>query len=561
MAEQVGSAIYELDLDSGKFESGMRNASGQFEEFNNQAKLAEQGSMMFAGALTAIGIAAGGVIIKAANTAARTETLGVAMDAVAKATGTSTQLLKEQEETLKKQGITTQEARTTLTRFMQSQLDVADASKVARVAQDLAVIAGENSSTTTAKLTDAIANQNVLMLRQFGIVASSTDIFNEYAATIGKTGSELTDAEKKQAFVNKILVEGQKVAGTYEASMDTVGKKMGSLARYFEEAFNAIGQQFLPIMGVAVDALTNVLKQITPENVEKALNFLKETFPIIAGMILGGLVPAFSALATTIMTTVLPAILALMPYIAVGALIGLGVKSIIDALGGWDKAMAKLTEAFNTFKNLLNIYIKPALDELWNAIAKNLAPALKQLWDLISPLLIPILKVLAAVIGGVVIVGLRLLIAVLTQIINIVSSVISSINWFLSVIRSIYGVISGALSGVYNALINPFRAAFEWIKNAVNSVVSKLKDLNPFTKHSPSLVEMVTKGVGVIKDQYMSLADITIPAPILPSYDVTGVSSVSGNNQNININIERVNDMQDVEAIGRELGFRASLQV
>ncbi len=47
---------------------------------------------------------------------------------------------------MKALGITTQESSGIVTRFIQNQLSLADATKLARVAQDAAVIANQNSS-------------------------------------------------------------------------------------------------------------------------------------------------------------------------------------------------------------------------------------------------------------------------------------------------------------------------------------------------------------------------------------------------------------------------------
>lgn len=210
--------------------------------------------------LVAVGAAASGFLAKAVFTAARTETLGVAMKAVAKATNTSTELLAEQEKTLKDLGITTQEARSTLTKFMQSQLDVTEASKLARVAQDLAVIAGENSSQTTARLTDFVVSGNIELLKAVGITGSLDKIYGEYAKTLGKTAEQLDETEKSTARLSFVFESGIPVAGTYEAAMGTAGKKLESLKRHIEEAANAIGEPFIPMLNFGVDALTDLLK-------------------------------------------------------------------------------------------------------------------------------------------------------------------------------------------------------------------------------------------------------------------------------------------------------------
>jgi MFS family permease len=299
-------------------------------------------SQTFATALGVAGAAAGGYIATATLTAARTETLGVAMNAIAKATGTSTAILNEQEKALKKQGITTQEARGILTLFMQSQLDVADATKIARVAQDMAVISGQNSSQAARTLTEAIASQEPMLLRQFGIVSNLPAIYEKYGKELGlvtektdKSGKvsaswarELTDIEKKQAMINLILGEGAKVTGSYEAAMGTAGKKMSSLTRYFEEAANSVGTIFLPVFGQLIDKLTEFLKQITPENIEQWKNKLiecKDPIIIVAGAMTAMLIPAAISAAAAFVSMAV----ALAPFaLAGGALMALiiGIK-------------------------------------------------------------------------------------------------------------------------------------------------------------------------------------------------------------------------------------------
>lgn len=289
-------------------------------------KNAEDASKAFTASVIGLGVATAGIIGTSTLTAARTETLGVAMQAVAKATGTSTKLLAEQEKTLKNQGITTQEARKTLTLFMQSQLDVAQAAKIARVAQDLAVIAGEDSSATTGRLTEAIATMNPMLLRQVGIVRNSEEVFADYGKTIGKGGDKLTETEKKQAMVNLILAEGNKVAGTYEAAMDTAGKKLGSLSRYMEEAANTVGTFFLPAFGGVIDVVTELFKQVNEENVTAWLEWIRKYGPVVAGVIIGGMVPAMYAFALAVGASVI----ALAPFLIAGAAVGLLATVIMN---------------------------------------------------------------------------------------------------------------------------------------------------------------------------------------------------------------------------------------
>ncbi|HUX55116.1 MAG TPA: hypothetical protein VMV56_11925 [Williamwhitmania sp.] len=438
-------------------------ASATIKGFGNSLKQAEQGSKMFAGALIGVGAVLGGVIAKSTLTAARTETLGIAMNSVAKATGTSTAVLEEQEKILKQQGITTQEARGTLTMFMQSQLDVAQASKVARVAQDLAVIANVNSSEATKTLTNAIVSQEPMLLRQFGIVKNLPEIYEKYAQSVGKTAAQLTEGEKKQAFLNIILEEGTKVAGTYEAAMGTAGKQLTSLPRYFEEAANSIGVVFLPAFGKAIELLTEGLKKITPESMQKLFDYIRDNSPIIIGIIVGGLTPAFYGLATSIWAAMVP----LLPFIAIGAAIGFVVKLLISHFGGWSAVVDKLRVVWETIQPVFQV-IWEQLQALWNQVKTQLIPALQELWTQIGPILLPVLKWLGIIIGGIIlavimafVLALRVLVAVISTVVDWIGRSIQKFKDFWKTLRESAPV--QGLINAFNLVVDAAKKVWTWL--------------------------------------------------------------------------------------------------
>ena len=212
---------------------------------------------------TALGLVAAGtygLLRQSVDLSARIETLGVVMGIVGKNARLSSTEMLIQVEAIKKLGITTQEANDSVLQFVQSNLKLSDASKIARAAQDLAVIAGENSSQTFQRLTRAIQTGETMLLRQVGIVTTNEQVWREYARTIGKTLTQLDAVDKKQAFVNKILVEAEKATGAYGAAMETAGKQMGSLSRFIEEAKLALGNALLPTMNLVVGTMTEMLK-------------------------------------------------------------------------------------------------------------------------------------------------------------------------------------------------------------------------------------------------------------------------------------------------------------
>lgn len=259
----VGEVIARMGLDDKQYKKGLDRLEGI-----TQKKALTLGSI-FKGAFSfALGMglisgfrSLGGAITDFINTAARTDVLNIAMQSVAKSSGYMLAAVQADKKAVMELGIAEQEATQILNRFMQAQLDTADAAKLARVAQDAAVIAGNNSSQAAEQMTEAIAKQRPELLSAFGMTRNMNEIYKDYAETVGKTTTQLTEAEKKQAMLNYILAEGEKIAGTYEASMGVVGKQISSLPRYWDALKNAIARPLvLPALSIIVDGITNALK-------------------------------------------------------------------------------------------------------------------------------------------------------------------------------------------------------------------------------------------------------------------------------------------------------------
>lgn len=203
------------------------------------------------------------VTIQTVTYAARTEELGVAVQSLARVNGISTETITEQEVAIKRLNITTQDARETLSRFINVGFDVKDAGPLARVAQDLAVIQGYSSSEELNKLTVGIQTLQSRNLRTAGVYITVDEVLNKLSATTGRARDSFSTLEKQQAVLNAVFDYGAKVSGTYDAAMQTVSKQARSLERQFYEAQNSIGENFIPTMGIVVSSTSAVLDIMT----------------------------------------------------------------------------------------------------------------------------------------------------------------------------------------------------------------------------------------------------------------------------------------------------------
>lgn len=297
-------------------------ASGKMADFGRKVGFAMSG---VSAAMTA-------VLVDATKTAARTEVLGTVLEVVGKNAGHTAAELDNLTDAIKAKGITTQVANQTLTRMIQYNLDLAKSTDLARLAQDAAVISGQNSSQALESIIHGITTMNVRVLRTQGIMVDTSNAFNTFARQVGKTVEQLTAGELQQAMFNAVMEQGKAIAGSYEAAMDDAGKKLSSFPRYIEEAKNALGVHLLPVMGAVIDAAGNLVKWFTnlSDSTQKIIAFAGAA---TAGLL--GLAGAALMLAPAIVALAAGGAALIAPYLAVAAalaVVSVGIAALIVKL-------------------------------------------------------------------------------------------------------------------------------------------------------------------------------------------------------------------------------------
>jgi len=193
---------------------------------------------------------------------ARYETLGVVVDRLGRNVNKSATEMRALESDLRKTGISMIEARSNIARMVQAEMELSNATKLARVAQDAAVIGNMNSSEAFANLVYGVQTANTRILRTIGIMVNFESAYAKAAKTLNKNADALTEQEKTQARVNAVMEAGGRIAGSYEAAMETAGKQIQSTKRYLEDAKVKVSEAFQPAYTKAVFAYAEVLKLV-----------------------------------------------------------------------------------------------------------------------------------------------------------------------------------------------------------------------------------------------------------------------------------------------------------
>lgn len=203
---------------------------------------------------------------------ARYETLGISMSVVGKNAGYTASQMEAAALGMQQTGISMVESRQQAMRLVQAHIDLADSQKLARIAQDAAVIGNINSSEAFATMIHGIQSGQTDVLRNIGLNISMEQSYKIMADTLHKHADQLSQNEKTQAVLNSVMKAGQDIAGTYEAAMGTAGKQLNSMVRYSEDLKVKQGEVFNEFLTVAVMAYTEHLKDANGEISEMSRN-------------------------------------------------------------------------------------------------------------------------------------------------------------------------------------------------------------------------------------------------------------------------------------------------
>jgi hypothetical protein len=277
---------------------------------------------------------------------ARVDTLGVVLENMGGKAGYSKDELTKYEEELKSTGITTQSARQSMLRMIRANIDLAESSKLARIAQNAAVVAGMNSSVAFDRLVLGIQKREPELLDELGITLLRTDAYKRLADQEGVNVKALTETQQQQAILNDIYSQSEAVMGNYEAAMGSVGKKTLSTSRFVEELQLAIGRAFQPAYMVGVTELQTELEklQLFFEENEDELEQFGEQFAELA------------SIALTALGSIADALIALPAYIEDSSIaLAEFIAYSIQGEEGLENVNANVEDMGENFKKLLSI--------------------------------------------------------------------------------------------------------------------------------------------------------------------------------------------------------------
>ncbi len=94
-----------------------------------------------------------------------------------------------------------------------------------------------------------VGRQSKLILDNLGIIVSAGEAYEKYAKSIGKSAKELTEHERKQAFLNATLEAGERILQKIDTSTMTKLEKMQKLKAQWQDFAVKVGDALWHVLG------------------------------------------------------------------------------------------------------------------------------------------------------------------------------------------------------------------------------------------------------------------------------------------------------------------------
>jgi len=131
------------------------------------------------------------------------------------------------------------------------------------VAQRLGRALGRDTASSVESLITGIGRQSRLMLDNIGIIVKADEAYESYAKEIGTTADKLTDAQKKQAFLEATMESARAKVTTLGDEVLTVQDSYDQLSTASSNLASATGSFLQPAIGFLATSFTSIAKSAT----------------------------------------------------------------------------------------------------------------------------------------------------------------------------------------------------------------------------------------------------------------------------------------------------------
>lgn len=125
-----------------------------------------------------------------------------------------------------------------------------DILRLGNVARQASQALGVSMPDAISRLTRGITKLEPELLDEIGIMVRLDDATRAYATSIGKSSTALTDFERRQAFANAVLEQGEKKFGAIELTVNPYAKMLASIQTLAVEVGGVINTVLSPVLSL-----------------------------------------------------------------------------------------------------------------------------------------------------------------------------------------------------------------------------------------------------------------------------------------------------------------------
>ncbi len=132
--------------------------------------------------------------------------------------------------------------------------------KLLAIARNAAIQTGQSMDFMLQSIVTGIGRQSKLILDNLGIIVSVEKANAKYAQALGKTAQALTDAEKKQAFLNEVVAAGERQIKMAGDAADSAVAPFQRFTAAMKDLGVTIGEQVRGEVSWALEAFTKLAR-------------------------------------------------------------------------------------------------------------------------------------------------------------------------------------------------------------------------------------------------------------------------------------------------------------
>ena len=234
-------AIHQSNLSTAKGFSKMKETMGS-----------GSSGLVGAYATLAANVFAATAAFNALRQAAQVETLAEGFNFLANTSGRTSELIANNLREITGNALSLEGALRASAIAVTSGFSTTQLEKLAEVGKNASIALGRNLGDSVDRLTRGVAKLEPEILDELGIMVRLDTAVRRYAATIGKTATELTDFERRQAFLNEAISQGESkyAALTDEIDVNPYDKLSATFADLTRNIMTFINSAISPLVGI-----------------------------------------------------------------------------------------------------------------------------------------------------------------------------------------------------------------------------------------------------------------------------------------------------------------------